>query len=229
MDNHLKYWLLENHDLLSSINDSELKELNAISKFKSVLKDEIIYQYDQEIDSINFLCQGRIKIAFSIDKNLEVVAEILKEGDVFGNLALKKSPNTNFEFAQVLSEEAFIFSFGLKEFENILRNNHMLAVGFSKVLAEKLKIVTSKFCNLAFKDVRARVINFFTLHAQYEGKWSGNKAEIKMYCTQKDIADFTASSRQTVSAIINDLIKEKKIIYEGRSRVIIPDINKLNK
>jgi CRP/FNR family transcriptional regulator, cyclic AMP receptor protein len=228
MDNHLQYWFLQNHYLLSRLNESELNELNAASKFKRATKDEIIYPYDQEINSINFLCQGRIKIAFSIEKNLEVVAEILKEGDVFGELTLRKSPNTHFEFAQVLSDEAFIFTLGLEVFENILKKNQALAVGFSKVLAAKLKIVTGKFFNLAFKDVRARVLNFFTLHAQYEGKWTGNKAEIKMYCTQKDIADFTASTRQTVSAVINDLIKEKKIIYEGRGKVIIPDINKLN-
>lgn len=228
MDNHIQYWFLRNHDLLNYLQESELKELNAISKFKKVVKDEIIYPHDQEIDCIYFLCQGRIKIAFSIEKSLEVVAEILKEGDVFGELTLKKSPNKHFEFAQVLSNEAFIFTFGLEEIENILKKNHPFAIEYSNVLAEKLKIVTGKFCNLAFKDVRARVVNFFTLHAQYEGKWTGNKAEINMFCTQKDIADFTASTRQTVSAVINDLIKEKKIIYQGRGKVIIPDINKLN-
>lgn len=95
------------------------------------------------------------------------------------------------------------------------------------MVAEKLKIISGKYCDLVFKDVRARVLNFFMLHAQYEGKWTGDKAEINMYCTHQDIANFIASSRPTVSTIINDLVKEKKIIYEGRSKVIIPDIKKL--
>jgi CRP-like cAMP-binding protein len=66
------------------------------------------------------------------------------------------------------------------------------------------------------------------LHAQYEGKWTGNTAEIDMFCTHQDIANFTASRRQTVSTIIRDLVKERKIIYKGRSKLIIPDIKKLH-
>ena len=228
MDNHLPYWFLRNHDLTTQSGDHEIRQLTAIAKLHTFEKDDVIYSSHQEIESIYLLCQGRIKIAFSIENHEDVVAEILKEGDIFGELTLKKSANNRCEFAQVLSAQAYVISFNLKEFENMLKKNHTLAIEFSRILAEKIKIITAKFCSLAYTDVRARVLNFFKLHAQYEGKWTGSKAEIKMFCTQKDIANFTASTRPTVSAIINDLISEKKIIYEGRSKVIIPDINQLN-
>ena len=228
MDNDIHFWYLRQNDLLTRLNESEIKQLYDISTFRRAVKDEIIYSHDKDIINVYLLNQGRIKIAFRIGSNIEVVAEILKEGDIFGELTLKKSANIHFEFAQVLSTDAIICSFGLLEFKNILGKTPNLATEYSLVLAEKLKIISGKFSDLAFKDVRARVLNFFILHAQYEGKWTGNKAEINMLCTQKDIASFTASSRQTVSAIINDLIKERKIIYEGRSKVIIPDIHKLD-
>src|SRR5687768_14680255 len=120
MDNHLQFWFLRNHDVLKRLSEAQLIELNTIAEFKRAEKDEHIYSFDQEIDKIYFLCRGRIKIAFSIDQNLEVVAEILKDGDVFGELTLKKSFNKHSEFARVLSNEAFICSFSLKEFENFL-------------------------------------------------------------------------------------------------------------
>ena len=48
-----------------------------------------------------------------------------------------------------------------------------------------------------------------------------------MYLTHQDIANYTAASRQTVSTIINELIKDGRIVYDGRKKVVIPDITKL--
>jgi len=219
---------LKNHSLFSVFNDFEIKEICELINYKTVKKDEIIYSHKQVIDRIYFLNHGRIKIANCIEKNVEVVSEILKEGDIFGELTLKASPNIQCEFAQALSDDAMIFSFGLKDFENILKKNPGIVINYSQMVAEKLKIINGKYCDLVFKDVRSRVLNFFMLHAQYEGKWTGNKAEIDMFCTHQDIANFTASRRQTVSTIIRDLVNEKKIIYKGRSKLIIPDIKKLH-
>src|SRR5687767_4095848 len=80
MDNHLQFWFLRNHEVLKRLTETQLIELNAIAEFKRAERDDFIYSFDQEIDKIYFLCRGRIKIAFSIDQNLEVVAEILKDG-----------------------------------------------------------------------------------------------------------------------------------------------------
>lgn len=223
----IQHLFLLNHGLFSQLREPEIKELFAIAEYKRVKKNTVIYSYTQEKDRFYILIQGRVKVAYRIEKNLEVVSEILKEGDIFGELTLKKSANTNCEFAQVLSREAAICSFKLENFEYLLKKNSGFAFAFSQMVANKLKIVSGKYCDVVFKDVRARVLNFFRLHAQYEGRWTGSRAEIKMYCTHQDIANFTASSRQTVSTIINTLVREKKIMYEGRSKLIIPDIRRL--
>lgn len=226
-NSNILFWHLRNHDLCSGLAEEEIKTLFEACSFKKAVKGEMIYSYNKEIDRIFLLHQGRIKVSYYLEENFECVSEFLKEGDIFGELTLKASPNTRCEFAQVLTDEAIVSTVGLSEFENIMRKNANLSVSFSKMIAEKLKIISVKYCNLVHKDVRTRVVNFFKLHAQYEGKWTGNKAEINMYCTHQEIANFTASSRQTVSTIINDLVKEKKIIYEGRSKLIIPNIKKL--
>jgi CRP/FNR family cyclic AMP-dependent transcriptional regulator len=227
MENQIKFLHLCNQRIFTGSGEKQIQQLCIISDFKTLRKDSIIYKADQAIDRLYILIQGRIKIANSMGKEVEVVTEILKEEDIFGELTLKKCINKSKEFSQVLSDEAVICSFKLHDFENILHNNPAISITFSNMIADKLKIINGKYCDLVFKDVRARVLNFFMLHAQYEGKWMGNKAEINMFCTHQDIADFTASSRQTVSTVINNLVKEKKIIYEGRNKVIIPDVNNL--
>ncbi|MBA2406991.1 MAG: Crp/Fnr family transcriptional regulator [Chitinophagales bacterium] len=219
---------LKNHHLFADLNQDEINELCAISKYERFQKDQMIYQSDKEIDRLYIIIQGRIKISFCVQQHMEVVSEILKEGDIFGEITLVESSNMIGEFAKVLTRQAIIHSFSLNDFEKLLRRKNSVAIAYAKMVADKLKIINTKYANLTFKDVKERVLNFFKLHAKYEGKWSDNKVEIKMFMSHQDIADFTASSRQTVSTIINNLIKENIIIYEGRSKVIIPDVERLS-
>jgi CRP/FNR family transcriptional regulator len=223
----IKYWYLRNHDLFNHLNEAEVNDLCIISSFKKGKKSEIIYFSDQQIDRLYILKQGRIKIAYYDEKEEEIVSEILKEGDIFGELSLKQSDNNNQEFAQVISDEVSICSFTLENFQNVLRKKPDLAIAYTQKVGDKLKTMGAKYSDLIFKDVKTRIINFFKYSAKNEGKWEGEKVELNMYLTHQDIANFTAASRQTVSTIINELIKDGKIVYDGRKKVVIPDITKL--
>ncbi len=227
MNSDIKYWYLRNHALFSQLNEDDIQELCIISSFKTAKKGEIIYFSDQKIDRLFSLKQGRIKIAYYDKNKEEVVSEILKEGDIFGELTLKQYENKNQEFAQVISDEVSICSFTLENFHGILRKKPDLAIAYTQMVGDKLKTMGSKYSDLIFKDVKTRVVNFFKLNAENEGNWDEKKVELNMYLTHQDIANYTASSRQTVSTIINELIKEGKIIYVGRKKVVIPDITKL--
>ena len=227
MNSDIKYWYLKNHALFSQLNEDDIQELCIISSFKTAKKGEIIYFSDQKIDRLYSLKQGRIKIAYYDEKQVEVVSEILKEGDIFGELTLKQYENKNQEFAQVISDEVSICSFTLENFQSILRKKPDLAIAYTQMVGDKLKTMGGKYADLIFKDVKMRVINFFKLNAENEGKWEGNKVELNMYLTHQDIANYTAASRQTVSTIINELIKDGRIVYDGRKKVVIPDITKL--
>jgi len=223
----IKYWFLRNHDLFTQLNEAEINDLCIISSFKRGKMGEIIYFSDQEIDRLYIMKQGRMKIAYYDESNQEVVSEILKEGDIFGETSLKISKNTNREFAQVLSEEVSICSFTLENFKSVLLKKPELSITYAQKVGDKLKVINSKYSDLIFKDVRSRVISFFIAYAKNEGKWDGNSVRCNMLLTHQDIANFTASSRQTTSTVIGDLAKEGKVVYEDRKTIFIPDITKL--
>ena len=107
---------------------------------------------------------------------------------------------------------------------NVLRNNPNLSIKYADVVNEKLVSFQQKYEDLIFKDVDTRVLDFFRRYAKHHGKTIGNRVEMEMLLTHRDIADYTASSRQSVTTIINKLEEKGKLIYEGRKKVIIPDI-----
>ena len=205
----------------------EIQDLCIISSYKQATKGDYIYFGNEQINRLYILKKGRIKIACYDDKDQEIVTEILKEGDIFGEVSLSASDNKSHEFAQAMTEEVSICSFPLENFESLLNKKPDLAIQFSKMVGEKLKIINQKYSDLIFKDARTRVINFFRLHARYEGKQTGNRVEIDMFLTHQDIAAFTASSRQTVTTVINQLESEGILLFQGRKKVVIPDVNRL--
>lgn len=214
------------HRLIRCLSISSIQKIFLISKFCKYKKGYQLYTYDNEISHLYLLLSGRIKIAYC-KNNIEIVSEILLDGDIFGELSLTAYKNSKNEFAEVISNDATVCILNLKDFIGLVQYSSEISYSYSKLIIEKLNVITGKYCDIIYKDARERILNFFCLHAQHEGKCKGNKTEIIMLCTHQDIANFTATSRQTVSSVINCLIKEKKIIYVGRSKVIIPDMNLL--
>jgi CRP/FNR family transcriptional regulator len=224
---HSQYWFLRQQALFESLDEEEIKQLCWISAYKQAKKGDIIYFSDQSIDRFYLLKKGRIKIAYYDESGSEIVSEILKEGDIFGELTLQPAENANHEFAQAISAEVSVCSFLIEPFKEILGKRPDVAIRFSKMVGDKLKIISARYADLVFKDARTRIVNFFRLHAQHEGRKVGDSYVISMFMTHQDIADFTGSSRQTVTTIINQLEAEGKLKFDGRKRLLIPDINQL--
>ncbi len=62
--------------------------------------------------------------------------------------------------------------------------------------------------------------------AEKYGKKIGVEVLVKHDLTHQDMANLTATSRQTVTTVLNDL-KEKDLIYMERKRFLIRELDKL--
>lgn len=226
-ESEVKYWYLRNHALFSHLNENEVQDLCVMSAYKKAKKNEVIYFSDQDISRIFILKEGRIKIAHYDERDTEIVSEILKEGDIFGEITLSGSKNTSNEFAQALTEQVVMCSFTIANFEAVLKNNPLLAIEYTKKIGKKLTTIRNKYSDIVLKDVRTRIVEFFRNYALSEGNRKGQQVIIQTFLTHQDIANITAASRQTVTTVINQLQAENKLHYEGRKRIFIPNIEEL--
>lgn len=219
-----KYWYLRNHKLFDQLNSKEIADLCIVSNMKNAEKNEIIYFSESEVKKIFILKVGTVKICREDESGKEMITEMLTAGDLFGHLNTSGNP---YEYAKVVSDQVRLCFFEVSNFMNVLQNNPTLSIKFADVLNEKLISFQQKYEDLVFKDVDTRVFDFFKRYAKHHGKINGNVIEMEMLLTHQDIADYTASSRQTVTTIINRLVLKGIIVYEGRKKVIIPNINEL--
>lgn len=228
MTNTTQFWHLRNHDLFDILSDEDISDLCIISNFKAGNKGDLIFFSDSEVKRLYTIKEGTLKICYTDESGKEIITEILTTHDIFGHLTLSDTKsNSSGEYAKVLSESARICSFEVDKFKMVLNQHPELSTKYNAYMGDKLISFRNKYSDLIFKDVRTRVADFFKRYAKYSGTIEGKQAEMDMLLTHQEIADYIAASRQTVTEVINSFEAKGKVIYQGRKRVVIPDLNNL--
>jgi CRP-like cAMP-binding protein len=225
MYDELKYWYLRDHKLFRTLSFSQIRQLCIIVGFKKAKKGEIIYFSQSEVPRIFLLKRGNIKIVSVDDQGNETIKDIIRKGDLFGELELEADTAIN-EYAKVLTDEVSICSFLLSDFEDLLLRNPNLALSYTKFVGLRMKRVRNNYANLVSKDAKSRLHSFLKDWVEKEGVVSGNGATLENYLTQHDIAQIICTSRQTATQMLGDLEAAGTLVY-NRKEILIPDLSKL--
>ena len=96
-----------------------------------------------------------------------------------------------------------------------------------KIMGSRVLEMEKRLESLVFKDSRTRIIEFLLEIAEKKGRRVGFETEVRKFITHQEIANLTATSRQTVTTLLNDL-RERNILTFDRRRLLIRDMEKLS-
>ena len=222
---HSKLWHLERINLLKNLSQEELMELDKRTVMKTAAKNQFIYFPKEPSKVLFFLKKGRIKIGTFSDEGKEIIKAVLYPGEVFGEMGIVGEMKRK-DFAAAMDNDTRICTINNEEFKEIMDANPGLSFELTRRIGERLRNVERKLESLIFKDARERVVDFMKEMAEKYGLEIAGELLVKHDLTHQDIASLTATSRQTVTTVLNDL-KEKDMIYMERKRFLIRDIDKL--
>lgn len=226
MEGDEKMLLLRNYDLWCELNDQEYEELNVAHHFIEAKKGDYVYFDSHHLNKLYFVKNGYIKIGYVDDQGNEIIKEIIKEGEIFGQFALEKT-NLNGEFARAYKGNVSLCAFSIEDFEKLLRKKPELAIKYSKQVGEKLRRAEYRLINMLNKDVRSRLLAFFYHLAIMDGYDGSTGAyAINNFLTHDDVAKLIGSARQTVTTTINQLESEG-LLKMSRKKILLPDVKKL--
>ena len=225
MSENSKLWYLENLNLFDGMDKDEMEMVEKQTKMKEIEKGQFLYFPEDPSTSIFFLKKGRIKIGSYSEDGRESIRAILQPGEIFGELSLIGEDKRN-DFAQAIDDEVLVCAMGMKDMERMMEDNTKLSIKVTKLIGLRLKKTETKLNDLLFKDARQRIVEFVRTLAEEQGKKVGDEIMVKHPFTHQDIANLTASSRQTVTTVLNEL-KEKNLIYMERKKFLIRNIDKL--
>ena len=223
MQKEMKYWYLKNFELFSDLHKEQINDLSEIGRFIRMKKGQAIYFNNDQAKRLYFLINGKVKISEIDGFGNELIKNIVLGGDHFGEIANSAFRQTQ-EFAEILSNEVILCVFDQEQFEQMMQKHPLLALSFARRMAEKLRGLETRYTNLVFKDVKARLKSFLFDWANKEGKQEDSGLVIKNYLTHGEIANIISSSRQTVTTLINEMKEEGSIVY-SRKLITIPNIH----
>lgn len=221
-----KFLLLRNYDLWCEMSDEEYEELNVAHHFIDARKGDYIYFDSHHLNKLYFVKDGYIKIGYIDEEGNEIIKEIIKEGEIFGQFSLEKN-NLNGEFARAYKGDVSLCAFSIEDFEKLLLKKPMLAIKYSKQVGEKLRRAEFRLISMLNKDVRSRLLAFFYNLAIMDG-YDGVAIAHTMdnFLTHDDVAKLIGSARQTVTTFINQL-EDEGLLKISRKKISIPDMKKM--
>ena len=223
MNTH-EYWFLQNVDVTNIFCMKKMMTYPEKHLEKKFRKGEHIYLEDDKAEHIYFILSGRVKIGSQSDDDREIIKAVLGKGEVFGELILMGvEKRTDFAIAMEETELCIVHR---NDIADLFKERGSIQEYFLNLFGSRMLAMEKRLESLVFKDSRSRIIEFLLQLANNQGQRVGYETVIRKFLTHQEIANLTATSRQTVTTVLNDL-RNKEIIKFNRRRLLIRSKDKL--
>lgn len=199
---------------LLDVNTAELFQNLTVQRFS---KKALVSSPFEEKNLVFIVKSGKLRIYLAYEDK-EFTLSFLEAGDIFSTHTAA--------FVQAL-EGTEILVCSTQAFRAALAERPELSLTMVKVLGDLLKNSISTIEGLAFKDVRLRLVEFLVGAAAERGAATPEGTVIELGLSTEDIALLVGTTRQTISQILNDLIKEGILQKVRRHTLLIKDLSAL--
>ena len=202
-------------DLFSELDDRELASVAAVAKTRRYAKDDVVFHESESGDVFCLIREGKVKVTMISPEGKEIILSMLGPGDYFGEMALLDDEPRS---ATVVALEPLeLLTIWRSDFLQILQENFSIT---RKILAEtsrRLRKMSARAESLATMDVYGRLARFFLDLAKESGKPLENGFIAVTRPTHQAIANMIGTSRETVSRLIHDLMRQDLLLSEGKT------------
>lgn len=226
MNDQKTLWFLENIDISGIFCPKKMDQTKGSQNQKQFKKGEYIYLPDEHADKVYFLTEGRVKIGNYGDSGKEITKAILNPGEVFGELSLiGQTERRDFAYAM---EKTTCCMLTVSEMRSLMRDHGALNLFLMKIMGSRVLEMEQRLESLVFKDSRTRIVEFLLELTEKRGQRIGYEYVVRKFITHQEIANITATSRQTVTTVLNEL-RNKNLLTFDRRRLLVRDVEALRK
>jgi CRP-like cAMP-binding protein len=198
--------LLKTVPLFSGLSDRDLSRIADLMVTKSYRKNNLIFFEDDLGQNLFIIKRGRVKISRIDEKGDEVIFAILAEGEFFGELSIIDGLTRSATVTSIEDVELLVLRRG--DFLDILQKFPQISITLLKELASRIRKSDTQIKSLSLKDAKGRVATTLIRLAEDIGILHEGKVMIKKLPLQKDLANISGTSRETISRVIKKLEKE---------------------
>jgi CRP/FNR family transcriptional regulator, cyclic AMP receptor protein len=201
--------------LFAELDDRELASLAGVAKTRRYAKDDVVFHADESGDVFCVIREGKVKVTMISPEGKEIILTMLGPGDFFGEMALLDDAPRS---ATVIAVEPLeVVTIYRNDFLEILRENFSITLKVMAELSRRVRRMSNRIESLATMDVYGRLARYFLDLAQSQGKELENGYVAVTRPTHQAIANTIGTSRETVSRLIHDLMRQDLLVSEGKT------------
>lgn len=192
-------------------NLDELREVFRDYELKEFRKGDTVYEKGKKSNFFYLVKRGVIK-AYRIDKQgKELITELYKDDDFFGNHA--HDPQSSYEDYAKAMEDSLLYVLSREEFQKILANNPRVSLQLVELLNNNLSELKRQLMDMAYGSVRRKTAKTILLFARRIKKHPLQSIRI----SRADLAGVAGMAPESLIRTLSDFKREGFIEIEGRN------------
>lgn len=200
-------------NLLDELGRDELGELRSIFRERAWPKGAIIFDAEETDNLVFIIAEGRVRIYLAYEDK-EFTLGILGPGDLYATHAGC--------YVQAFDDARLLLA-DVQSVKRCMTEMPVFTRTMVRVLGNILQNTFSIIGGLAFKDIYDRLMDYILIEAQDNGVPEGDGLTISLGLTTEQLAQLLGATRQTVSTLLNDMVRAGFMEKRGRGRFHIPN------
>ncbi|HEX9163421.1 MAG TPA: Crp/Fnr family transcriptional regulator [Thermoanaerobaculia bacterium] len=207
--------LFKKLSIFAELDDQELAAIAGVAKTRRYAKDDVIFHADESGDVFCVIREGKVKITMISPEGKEIILSMMGPGDFFGEMALLDDEPRS--ATVVATEPLEVLTIWRTDFLQILADNFSITRKILAELSRRVRRMSGRIESLATMDVYGRLARFLLDLAQQQGKLLENGYVAVTRPTHQAIANTIGTSRETVSRLIHELMRQNLLLSEGKT------------
>lgn len=200
--------------LFSLLRDTDLELLSPLLAERQFARNRVIRFAHDPCDAFYIVLRGSVKVMLVAEDGREVVLQLLRDGEFFGEMALLD--DEPYAASVIAAEDSTLLVLLRDDFRRSIRELPEMSFGLLRALCHRLLEQDSRIGGLMLLDVTGRLAHLLLeLDARAPGE------EIRELPTHQVIAQMVGTTRETVSRTIGTMIAKKMVeVTDGRVRIL---------
>ncbi len=217
---------LRNVPIFAELGDKELEKIAKLGTRQKYKRGNVVVLERESGASLFAIVSGKVKVVRTDEEGREVILSMFGPGEFFGEMSLLDGMARSASVVALTKAELFMIH--RRDFLESLHEFPSIAIALLAEMAMRLRKADMQIKSLSLKDAAGRVANVLLILADDIGVFRKGKVEIDDLPLQQDIANMAGTSRETVSRMLHQFVREGSIQLKG-NRLTISDYEAFRK
>lgn len=200
-------------------SDAQLR-YNSLGAEMDFSRGDTLFVEGQAAQCVYVVLSGRVKLSVTSREGKTMIVRIAEAGEILGLSAVMNS--NDYEVSAQAFEFSRIKAIRARDFVEFLKKYPDAAMEATHCVLRQYKMMFKDVCRLGLPTtVAGRLANLLLdwVHTRPQPGHDGSR--VTMTLTQEEIAGMTATSRETVSRVLQQFQRDKLISIKGASLTVL--------